>query len=334
MRVKFSKERCESGCQTSRFICVVILSILLSKVSLHGQKTTDLYPAGSIPNEVSHNLSEVTEAYQGPGGETRRFISRISRPELTIYLPAAEKRTGIGIVICPGGGYTGVAIDHEGHRMAERFNEAGIAAFVLKYRMPLEATSSRKELAPLQDAQRALQYVRQRASEWSLDPDRIGIAGSSAGGHLASTAGTHFQEATIPNPEGTSLRPDFMVLNYPVISFADSLTHEGSRRNLIGEQDTDGNWVIPDRGIATYSNELRVTPDTPPAFVTHAVDDAVVKVQNSVLFIAALQQQSIPVASFFYANGGHGYGMVNPTAENQWMDPCIRWILDNFGDGN
>lgn len=298
-----------------------------------GQETADLYPAGSIPGELPHSLSEVTEKYQGPGGESRRFISRISRPEITMYLPVAENRTGIGIVICPGGGYSGVAIDHEGHQMAERFREAGIAAFVLKYRMPLEATSSKKEIAPLQDAQRALQYVRERAGEWGLDPDKIGIAGSSAGGHLASTAGTHFREATIPNPDGTSLRPDFMVLNYPVISFADSLTHEGSRRNLIGEQDTDGAWVIPASGIAEFSNELRVGPDTPPAFVTHAADDRVVKVQNSILFIAALQQQGIPVASFFYANGGHGYGMVNPTAENQWIEPCIRWVLEHFNTG-
>lgn len=312
---------------------VYFLLIFLIGFIGYGQQTLKLYPAGAIPGELPHSVQEVVESYKGPEGESRRFISKTSQPELTVYLPEASRNTGIGIVICPGGGYTGVAIDHEGHQMAQKFNESGIAAFVLKYRMPLDATSSRKETAPLQDAQRALQLVRERAVEWRLDPDKIGIAGSSAGGHLASTAGTHYEQAVIANPGKTSLRPDFMVLNYPVISFADSLTHEGSRRNLIGIQDTDGTWRIPETGIADYSNELQVSADTPPAFVTHAVDDPVVRVENSILFIAALQQQGIPVTSFFYAKGGHGYGMVNPTADRQWMNPCIRWILENFGGG-
>lgn len=312
---------------------------MLFAFSCKAQQTLPLYPAGKIPNAKVHSVEEkITEfsTDQGP----MRFIARTSVPELTIYLPDKQDHTGIGVIICPGGGYTGVAIDHEGHLMAKKFNEHGIAAFVLKYRMPLPATAVNKENVPLQDAQRALQIVRERAGAWKLDPDKIGILGSSAGGHLASTAGTHYGRALIPNPRGTDLRPDFMILNYPVISFADSITHHGSRFNLIGEQSIEAlgeraarlaSIPVPEALVRVFSNERQVTPDTPPTFITHAMDDAAVPVQNSLLFIAALQQHGVPVESFFYARGGHGYGMYNPTAEQDWIEPCLDWVLERFG---
>lgn len=283
------------------------------------QKTIPLYEAGQIPNAKKVDIPERVE---GPDNSNRtvRFVMDISVPELTIYLPESEKNTGIAVIICPGGGYSGLAIDHEGHDMAKRLNEHGIAGFVLKYRCPQPAIVDRKEIVPLQDAQRAIQIVRENAADWGIDPAKIGIAGSSAGGHLASTAGTHFHKVVIENPQGTSLRPDFMVLNYPVISFVKGLTHQGSRDNLIGGLPNADSLVVE------YSNELQVTSETPPTFITHAVNDDAVKVQNSLLFIAALQQNNIPVASFFYAEGGHGYGMNNPTAEVEWMDSCIQWI--------
>lgn len=309
----------------------LLLTILLSAACIsQAQEVMPLYPAGNIPNAKPHDVQEEIS------GDTRRFIRKVSEPELTIYLPSEESNTGIGVVICPGGGYSGVAIDHEGHWMAQKFNEHGIATFVLKYRMPMAETSPNKEIVPLQDAQRALQIVREHADEWSLDIDKIGIAGSSAGGHLASTAGTHYNEVHIENQRNTDLRPDFMVLNYPVISFADSLTHYGSCRNLIGEKtvpDADYSaFIIPEEKVLKYSNELQVTPETPPTYITHAVDDGVVKVENSLLFIAALQQNQVPVESFFYAKGGHGYGMDNPTAEVEWIDSCIEWVLAMFGE--
>lgn len=209
--------------------------------------------------------------------------------------------------------------------------------------MPRTDIVDNKEFVPLQDAQRAIQIVRENAGKWGIHPRKIGIAGNSAGGHLASTAGTHFQKTLIENPNKTSLRPDFMILNYPVISFADSLTHYGSRFNLIGEmpvaelekimQDYQSSeqklatFPVSPEKTAEYSNELKVTGDTPPTFITHSVDDEVVKVQNTILFVAALQKNKVPVETFFYSKGGHGYGMDNPSSEVDWMDNCIAWLL-------
>jgi acetyl esterase/lipase len=286
----------------------------------YAQQVIPLYPTGQIPNAKAVEVQEIIQTFPS-GDKTIRFVVDISTPELTAYLPAKEKANGMAVVICPGGGYSGVAIDHEGHDMAKKLSENGIAGFVLKYRMPKSTIVDNKEFVPLQDAQRALQIVRENAREWGVNPRKVGIAGSSAGGHLASTAGTHYHKTLIDNPKNTNLRPDFMILNYPVISFADSLTHYGSRFNLVGDM------PISEEKKREYSNELQVTPDTPPAFVTHAVDDDVVKVQNAILFVAALQKNKVPVETFFYAKGGHGYGMDNPTSDVDWIDSCINWLL-------
>lgn len=273
------------------------------------------------------------------------FVLRVANPDLTVFLPEKSKATGIGVIICPGGGYLGLAIDHEGYDIAKKLNERGIAGFVLKSRLPNSKYVDNKEIVPLQDAQRAIQLVRENADKWGVSPNKIGVLGSSAGGHLASTAGTHFQKALIDNPLNTSLRPDFMVLNYPVISMQhEGIISMGSRYNLIGEELTTqeidkimgdrktsdqilANYPVDAKKAREYSNELQVTENTPPAFITHSVDDTIVKVQNSLLFIAALQQKNIPVESFFYATGGHGYGMDNPTSKVEWIDNCINWIL-------
>lgn len=305
------------------------------------QQVIPLYD-GPAPNSKPGTVRSDTALTFMAGGENIRFITRVAIPELTIYLPEKSKQTGMAVIICPGGGYTGLAIDHEGHAMAKKFQANGIAGVVLKYRLPNPAYVDHKEIVPLQDAQRAIQLVRERAREWGIRPDRIGIAGSSAGGHLASTAGTHYRDVQIANPKQTSVRPDFLILNYPVISFADSLTHYGSRMNLVGKlspeemQRVNADWQNAERILASmpidpamiksYSNELQVTADTPPTFITHATDDDVVKVQNAILFMAALQQQKVPVEAFFYARGGHGYGMTNPTGTSQWIDACIRWL--------
>lgn len=309
----------------------------------NAQKTVPLYN-GKIPN--SKNIAGVTDSIVTfpIGTKAIHFVLRVANPDLTIFLPEKSKNTGIAVIICPGGAYWGLAIDPEGYDIAKKLNERGIAAFVLRYRLPNEEYDENKQIVPLQDAQRAIQLVRENAKKWGINPNKIGIEGNSAGGHLASTAGTHFKKAYIDNPLKTSLRPDFMILNYPVISMADSITHMGSRYNLIGEglSHTELNAIINDRKtseeklkdlpvnsekIKKFSSELQVTEDTPPTFITHSVDDNVVKIQNSILFMAALQKNKVPVESFFYAKGGHGYGIDNPTSEIDWIDPCLNWIL-------
>lgn len=329
-----------------KVFATVCLMFLGMSIPCFAQETIQLYPEGKIPNDKQVDIQEM-ETTLPFEGEVRRFITQITDPELTVYLPNADvEPTGIGVIICPGGGYFGLAIDHEGHYIAQKFNEKGIAAFVLKSRMPSDKTVLNKEIVPLQDAQRAIQLVRENAETWGLDVDKIGILGSSAGGHLAATLGTHYDKVVIENPNGTSFRPDFMVLNYPVISFEDSRTHMGSRFNLIGHLPEDQMaQIMADRATAgvklakvpvdkelimEYSNELQVTPDTPPTFISHAVDDDVVNVDNSLVFIAALQQNNVPVKSFFYAKGGHGFGMYNPNAKINWIDVCPDWVISLF----
>jgi acetyl esterase/lipase len=321
----------------------LILALLLCFTMNNAQQVIPLYD-GKVPNSKQIVGLKDTTAVFPSGNKTIHFVLRVSSPDLTIFLPEKSKATGIGVIICPGGGYSGLAIDHEGYDIAKKLNEKGIAGFVLKYRLPNALYVENKQIVPLQDAQRAIQLVRENAKKWGINPNKIGIQGNSAGGHLASTAGTHYQKSLIENPLKTSLRPDFMVLNYPVISMADSLTHMGSRYNLIGEglspnelKAVMSDWKTSEQNLTTlpvaeekikeYSNELQVTSETPPVFITHAVDDNVVKVQNSILFIAALQKNKIPVESFFYAKGGHGYGMDNPTTDVEWIDSCTDWIL-------
>lgn len=324
----------------------LIIALLLSFVIGRAQKVIPLY-YGKAPNSKEVlGLADTTIVYS-TGNKTVHFVSRVASPDLTVFLPEKNKSRGIAVIICPGGAYLGLAINHEGYDIAKKLNEKGIAAFVLKYRLPKAEFVYNKQIVPLQDIQRAIQLVRQNAKEWGVNPNKIGVAGSSAGGHLASTAGTHFHKDFIENPLKTSLRPDFMILNYPVISMADSLTHVVSRYNLIGEglSPKELNLIVMDRKtsgqklanlqidaekIKEYSNELQVASDTPPTFITHAVDDNSVKVQNSILFIAALQKNKVPVESFFYANGGHGYGIDNPTSDVDWIDSCITWILKMY----
>jgi acetyl esterase/lipase len=196
-----------------------------------------------------------------------------------------------------------------------------VAAFVLKYRLPSDTIMIDKAIGPLQDAQRAIQMVRQKAVAWGVDPGRIGIMGFSAGGHLASTAGTHFNPL-IDNKENISVRPDFMILLYPVISFSDSIGHRGSRNNLIGPKPSADK-------VMEYSNELWVTPRTPPCFLVQAGDDHTVLVQNSVAFYEALQQNGVAAELHIYPKGGHGFGLHNTTTKDQWFDRLQNWLDDN-----
>ena len=280
------------------------------------QKIIPLYK-GSIPNSKPTKDEEKTELSDGI-----IIISKVSKPTLSIFLPPKEIATGTAVVICPGGGYSIVAAGHEGTDIAKKFNQMGVAAFVLKYRIPNKETMANPEIGPLQDAQEAMKIVREGAKQWNINPDKIGIMGFSAGGHLASTEGTHFDKAVIANPENTSLRPDFMLLIYPVISFIDGLGHMGSRENLIGKNPS------PEK-INQYSSELQVTAKTPPTFLVHASDDDVVIPQNSIAFYTALIKNHVPVEMHLYESGGHGFGMNLKNVNEQWMDRCKNWMQNN-----
>lgn len=264
---------------------------------------------GAIPNATNVPNEEIRTA--------SHIVSKVSQPTLSVFLPSKETATGASVIICPGGGYGVLVIKREGYDVAEAFARQGIAAFVLKYRLPSDKTMIDPSIGPLQDAQQAIKTVRQRAAEWGIDPHKIGIMGFSAGGHLAATAGTHFERDILPNTEKASLRPDFMILVYPVISFMDSLGHKGSAANLLGKNPTN-------EQVRLYSNEQQVTTTTPPAFITHASDDVVVPVANSLVFYEALQRNHILSELHIYAKGGHGYLKV--PAFDEWFGRCLHWM--------
>ena len=299
----------------------IIYSFLLVLITL----PVILTHAQTKPMEIPLYEGQIPNANPGPNeekSETTNGILRISlvrNPTLTAYLPAKEKATGAAVVICPGGGYGMLAASHEGSDVARKFNEQGIAAFVVKYRLPNPKTSTNPEIAPLQDAQQAIRMVRKRAEEWQVDPSRIGIMGFSAGGHLASTAGTHFQKAVIPNPDNISVRPDFMILVYPVISSQPGVAHQGSFDNLLGKN------ASPEK-LKEYSNDKQITAQTPPTFLIHASDDKAVPPANSILFYQTLQQQNIPAELHIYPKGGHGFGLNNPTTPDIWFERCLNWM--------
>jgi acetyl esterase/lipase len=297
-------------------ISLLIFSGFIMNNTILSQKVIPLYK-DSIPNSRATKNEEKTEYQNGI-----TIVSKISRPTLTIFLPKKGTANGTAVVICPGGGYWVNASSHEGTDVAKKFAAMGVAAFVLKYRIPDDATMINREIGPLQDAQQAIKMVRDHAAQWNVNKGRIGIMGFSAGGHLASTAGTHFDKTVIPNAENTSLRPDFMILIYPVISFNDDIGHKGSAEQLIGKTPS------PEK-IKEYSNELQVTDKTPPTFLVHASDDDGVNPQNSIVFYQALVRYKIPAELHIYQSGGHGFGMIQKNKKELWMERCRNWMEVN-----
>jgi acetyl esterase/lipase len=242
-------------------------------------------------------------------------------PTLTIYPAPADKANGTAIVICPGGGYQHLAMGHEGEEIALWLNSIGVTGFILKYRLaPYQHPS------PLQDAQRSIRTVRSRAADWDVNPSRIGILGFSAGGHLASTAATHFDEgdARSSDPiDKVSCRPDFAVLCYPVISLKDeAIVHKGSRKNLLGENPS---FEL----VELLSNETQVTSQTPPTFLWHTAEDRGVNPEHSILFFLACVKAKVPTELHVYEKGPHGIGLAKkfPVA-SQWPVHCEAWMRD------
>lgn len=290
--------------------------LLISAYMTTAQQTIFLYE-NKIPNSKPVKIKENQEL--GKDGILR--ISNVTSPTLTVFKPNT-KANGTAVIICPGGGYGIIAFGHEGTDVVKILNKWGVTVFVLKYRLPNDLSMDDKNIGPLQDVQRAIQMVRQDAQKWHVNPKKIGVMGFSAGGHLVSTAGTHFNKEFIENKEGTNLRPDFLMLIYPVISFTDNIGHIGSRNALLGENPSL-------EKIIDYSNELQVTEETPTSFLVHCSDDDAVKVQNSLSFYEALQKNKVPSELHIYEKGGHGFGMNNPTTKDKWMDRLKNWM-----DGN
>jgi acetyl esterase/lipase len=241
------------------------------------------------------------------------------RPKLTLYPAPPDRASGAAVVVCPGGGYRTLASDHEGKQVAEWLNGLGVSAFVLQYRVGPRY----RHPAPITDAQRALRLVRFHAREWGVDAARVGIMGFSAGGHLASTAGTRYDDG---NPQAADpvdrmgSRPDLMILAYPVISFTATFTHKGSRQSLLGDP--------PDAKVAEeLSNEMRVTARTPPAFLFHTGDDPGVPVENSIAFYQALRAAQVPAELHVFPKGPHGVGLApHDPVLSQWPKLCAVWL--------
>ena len=252
-------------------------------------------------------------------------VEKVTDPFIEVHLPARKNRTDIGVVICPGGGYCILAWDWEGQDFAHALNAVGISVFVLKYRLPFAVDGQTDDTMPMRDAMRAIQMVRNRAQEWEIDPNKIGIMGFSAGSHLASSVGVHFDDQTFlegVSDDTTSARPDFMALIYPVIDFTDNPNiHSGSRANLLG------NDLSPQKK-EYYSSHKQVTERTPPTFLVHAQDDTGVPVENSLQMYQALREHKVETEMHLYPEGGHGFGLALDKGRlSGWPQLLMEWIF-------
>lgn len=248
-------------------------------------------------------------------------IRKVTEPTLKVFLADNNHSKNTAVVICPGGGYALLSHDKEGDKIAEWLNSIGISAFVLKYRLPSNIIMEDKTIGPLQDAQEAIRTLRRNAKNWNLDPNKIGVIGFSAGGHLASTIATHYNDKVYASDE-TSARPDFSMLIYPVISMEDGITHNGSKENLLGKDPSEAL-------IEKYSNEKQVNEQTPPTILIHATDDGAVPVENSINYYLALKENNVPTEMHIYENGGHGFGLGRFGTHLNWPKACENWLTAN-----
>ncbi len=245
------------------------------------------------------------------------LTSKVVNPTLTPFIPADEKKSGSAVIICPGGGYHTLLMEREGFWVAEEFARMGIAAFVLKHRLPAQDTGMSDPFAPLKDAQRAIQMVRENSEAWGIDPSKVGIMGFSAGGHLAASLGVHYDSVMIENANAALLRPDFLLLINPVISFNDSIGHIGSRDNLLGKaQDREK--------VHFFSNHLHVNSNTPKTILFHTDDDQVVPVKNSLYFFNRLHDSGVPAELHIYSRGDHGF--IRFPEFEEWFPRLTRWM--------
>jgi acetyl esterase/lipase len=300
-----------------KHLFVILISLFILSPLLKAQTSTITLWPGGIPDLVL-NINYSEKATINEGIPTR--FEKVTDPSLYVYLPPADKATGTAVLICPGGGYAALAFNHEGNAIAKWLNENGIAGIILKYRLPSDLIMKKKSIGPLQDAQEALRTIRRNAAKWNIDPQKIGVMGFSAGGHLASTLSTHYDEKVYEVKDSTSARPDFSILLYPVITMDSSFTHAGSRRNLIGEDPGD-------EAVKRFSNELQITENTPPAFLVHSGDDNSVPVKNSIVYYEGLKKYNIPSELHIFQKGGHGYGLATGRdTQSAWPALCLSWM--------
>ncbi|PKI16659.1 alpha/beta hydrolase [Colwellia sp. 12G3] len=294
---------------------LILLTLLISN-KLSAQQIVPLWNNAIIPNYQTSQAKETIDA------RDIIFIQNVQTPTLESFLPSKKNANGMAVLILPGGGYSGVAYDWEGTDYAKWFNSQGVAAFVLKYRMPQAQSVKTSYIAPIQDAQRAMRYIRFNADTFNIDKNKVGVIGSSAGGHLASTLGTH-QESYYPNQDAIdseNAQPNFMMLIYPVISMKKQITHNGSRNKLLGKGPAN-------ELIDKFSNETRVSAMTPPTFIIHSGNDKTVPVENSIRMYQALVQHNVATTMHIYPKGGHGYslGLSNKAAPN-WTLLAKQWL--------
>lgn len=295
-----------------------VLHLTLAATSLAAAPWQPLWPGSAPGGQKSATLTQ----NEGEGGR----LTDIPRPEYQLFLPSPSSRTGAAVVILPGGGYTILAMSHEGVDYAKWLAERGIVAVLVKYRVSGRDEAGYGFPVPLMDARRAIRLTRSKAKEWAVDPTKIGVMGSSAGGHLASMCATMWDEKiaeeTTDAVDAFPCRPDFAVLVYPVISMADSWGHGGSKRRLLGP--------APDESIAArVSTHLRVNGRTPPCFLVHAADDGGVPLRNSMEFAARCAENQVPVVCHVFAKGGHGFGMKGRGDSAVWPELLFNWLVDS-----
>ncbi|MBF4488169.1 alpha/beta hydrolase [Flavobacterium sp. CSZ] len=295
------------------FIILVVFTAITNQLNAQN-KIVALW--NKIPDEIKAiDYKENQSIKEGKVQST----SQVSVPTLSIFLPTAIKPNQAAVIIFPGGGYQHLAIDKEGTKVAEWFNSLGIAAFVVKYRLPSDKIMKNKNIGPLQDAQQAVRYVRENAAKYNIDANKIGILGFSAGGHLASTLATHYEEKTYETTSKVSARPDFSLLIYPVISMQNDITHKGSQVSLLGNNPSQ-------ELLDSFSNEKRVTAQTPPTFLVHASDDTAVLPENSINFYLALKNNGVAAELHMYEKGGHGFGLGVKDTSKFWTRDCQEWL--------
>ncbi len=297
-------------------IVLALICLITLTGNLSGQSKIIEVWNGKVPSSIPN--STYKETVDSAYWIKIRFVTN---PSLQVYPAPADKNTGTAVVVCPGGGYYGLSYVGEGIDVAKWLNQLGITAVVLHYRLPDDVIMKNKSIAPLQDGQEAIRIVRRNAKEWGINPHKIGIMGFSAGGHLASTVSTHFNEKVYNPIDSTSARPDFSLLIYPVISMDSTITHAGSRESLLGK------YPSPEM-VKHFSNALQVTAKTPQAFMIHSLDDGTVPVENSIEYALAMKKHNIPCELHIYEHGGHGYGLgkKNSGTESSWTNACEKWL--------